>query len=121
MSIQRLGVTPLYADIVTHRGVLYAVEVPASETGDIRSQSRELLASLEARLAFGGSCKERLLMVTVYLTDMADYDDMNAEWEAWLPAGAAPCRACVQVAGLARPGWRVEMAATAACCAAEPA
>jgi len=115
MNIQRLGVTPRYADAVIHNGVLHAVEVPPSEDGDIRGQTRALLASLEAVLARGGSDKGRLLMATVYLTDMADYEGMNAEWEAWLPEGCAPSRACVQVAGLARPGWRVEMAVAAAC------
>lgn len=115
MAIQRLGVTPRYADIVIHQGMLHTVEVPPAEDGDIRRQTRGLLASLEALLIQGGSGKERLLMVTVYLTDMADYDGMNTEWEAWLPDGCAPCRACVQVARLARPGWRVEMAVTAAC------
>jgi enamine deaminase RidA (YjgF/YER057c/UK114 family) len=39
---------------------------------------------------------------------------MNAVWDAWIPAGSAPSRACVQVAGLARPGWRVEIAVVAA-------
>jgi len=53
-------------------------------------------------------------MVTVYLADMADYDGMNAVWDAWVPDGHAPTRACVQ-ARLAKPGWRVEMAITAAC------
>lgn len=115
MTPIRLGTTPRYADVVTHAGVLYTVEVPASEGADIRTQTRELLAGLEALLARGGSAKDRLLMVTIYLTDMADYDALNAEWEAWLPEGCAPCRACVQVTRLARPGWRVEMAATAAC------
>jgi enamine deaminase RidA (YjgF/YER057c/UK114 family) len=45
---------------------------------------------------------------------MADYDAMNAVWDAWLPAGTAPSRACVQVVRLARPGWKVEIAVQAA-------
>jgi len=36
-------------------------------------------------------------------------------WEAWLPPGSAPSRACVKVAGLVDPGWRIEIALTAAC------
>ena len=61
-----------------------------------------------------GSGKERLLMATLYLTDMADYDVVNAVWDAWVPAGTAPSRACVQVVRLAKPGWRVEIAVQAA-------
>jgi len=39
---------------------------------------------------------------------------VNAVWEAWLPPGCAPSRACVQVARLASPGWKVEIAVQAA-------
>ena len=38
---------------------------------------------------------------------------MNAAWDAWVPAGAAPPRATVE-ARLARPEWRVEVVVTAA-------
>jgi hypothetical protein len=47
-------------------------------------------------------------MATLYLTDMADYDVVNAVWDAWVPAGTAPagpaCRWCAwpNPAG----GWR---------------
>ena len=114
MDIQRYGTTRRYSDIVTHGGTLYTVEVPSSEGTDIRTQTREILASIEALLARTGSGKERILMATIYLTEMADYDGMNEVWDDWLPEGTAPCRACVRVAGLAAPGWRVEIALTAA-------
>lgn len=115
MNIERHGTTARYSDIVAHKGTLYTVEVPASEHAGIREQTREVLASLDALLARGGSDRGRILMATIYLTDMADYEGMNAEWDAWLAEGTAPCRACVQVAALAKPGWKVEIALTAAC------
>lgn len=113
MSIQRHGTTRRYSDSVVHQGTVYLVEVPASPDGDIGAQTRSLLNSVEQLLAQAGSDKSKLLMVTVYLADMADYDGMNAVWDAWVPEGCAPTRACVQ-ARLANPGWRVEMAITAA-------
>ncbi|THF62820.1 RidA family protein [Pseudothauera nasutitermitis] len=113
-DILRRGTTARYSDSVTHAGVVYLVEVPASEDSDIRQQTRETLASIERQLTEAGSGKGRVLMATIYLTDMADYAGMNEVWDAWLPAGSAPSRACVRVAGLARPGWRVEIALTAA-------
>lgn len=113
MSIQRFGTTPRYSDSVVHAGTVYLVEVPATDTGDIATQTQSLLAGVDRLLAQAGSDKSRLLMVTVYLADLADYDGMNAVWDAWLPLGCAPTRACVQ-ARLARPGWRVEMAVVAA-------
>lgn len=113
-DIQRIGVTARYSDAVIHAGTVYAVEVPAHEDGDIASQTSSLLELLEATLLRAGSSKARILMATVYLIDMDDYAGMNAIWDAWLPPGCAPTRACVKVAGLARPGWRVEIAVTAA-------
>lgn len=113
MQIQRFGTTRRYSDSVVHNGTVYLVEVPASTEGDIVAQTRSLLASIERLLAEAGTEKQKLLMVTVYLADMADYDGMNAVWDAWVPEGHAPTRACVQ-ARLANPGWRVEMALTAA-------
>lgn len=113
MNIQRYGTTPRYSDSVVHQGTVYLVEVPPSTEGDISAQTSGLLASVDKLLAQAGSDKSRLLLVTIYLADMADYDGMNAVWDAWLPAGCAPTRACVQ-ARLANPGWRVEMVVTAA-------
>lgn len=113
MHLQRHGTTRRYSDSVVHNGTVYLVEVPADDTGDIAAQTASLLAGVERLLAQAGSDKSRLLMVTVYLADLADYDGMNAVWDAWLPEGCAPTRACVQ-ARLARPGWRVEMAVIAA-------
>ena len=113
MNIQRHGTTRRYSDSVVHNGTVYLVEVPANLDGDITAQTENMLAGVERLLAQAGSDKTRLLVATIYLSDMADYDAMNAVWDDWLPAGAAPVRCCVQ-ARLANPGWRVEMAITAA-------
>ena len=114
MAIQRLNPSARYADATIYHGLVHAVEVPFGEDGDIKSQMASLLAQLEKTLEAASSGKDRLLMATVYLVDMADYEGMNEVWEAWLPFGCAPSRACVQVARLAHAGWRVEVAVTAA-------
>lgn len=113
MQIQRHGTTRRYSDSVVHNGTVYLVEVPSNPDGDIAEQTCNVLASVDSLLAQAGSARDRLLMVTVYLADMADYDAMNAVWDDWVPAGCAPTRACVQ-ARLANPAWRVEMVVTAA-------
>ncbi len=113
MTIQRHGTTRRYSDSVAHDGTLYLVEVPGNLDADITAQTENLLASIERLLGQAGSDKSRLLMVTIYLADMADYDAMNAVWDAWVPEGHAPTRACVQ-ARLANPGYKVEMVVTAA-------
>lgn len=113
MSIQRYGTTRRYSDSVVHAGTVYLVEVPANLDADVAAQTENLLASVDQLLAQAGSDKSHLLMVMIYLADMADYDAMNAVWDAWVPEGHAPTRACVQ-ARLANPKYRVEMALTAA-------
>ena len=113
MQIQRHGSTRRYSDSVVHNGTVYLVEVPSNLDADLTAQTENLLASVERLLAQAGSDKSRLLMATIYLADMADYRAMNAVWDAWLPEGSAPARACVQ-ARLANPEFRVEIVLTAA-------
>jgi enamine deaminase RidA (YjgF/YER057c/UK114 family) len=113
-DVTRLNPAARYADATIFNGLVQAVEVPAEETGDIRTQTASMLDLLESTLNAAGSGKERLLMATIYLVDMADYAGMNEVWERWLPGGCAPSRACVQVVRLAKPGWRVEIAVMAA-------
>ena len=113
MSIARHGTTGRYSDSVVYAGTVYLVEVPANLDAGITAQTENLLASVDRRLAEAGSTRSRLLMVTIYLADMADYDAMNVVWDAWVPAGHAPSRACVQ-AKLANAKYRVELALTAA-------
>lgn len=117
--ISRCGTTPRYSDSVAYQGVVYTVEVPGDET-DIAAQSAAVLTGLERLLVAAGSHPRHLLMATVYLTDMGDYAAFNAVWDAWVPPGCAPARACVQVAALARAHWRVEVAVTAALSPAAP-
>lgn len=112
-EIVRRGTTARYSDSVCHGGVVYLVEVPTTPDADVATQTREVLASVERQLAECGSGKDRLLMATIYLPNMTDYAAMNAVWDAWLPEGTAPARACVQ-AGLANPGYKVEIVVTAA-------
>ena len=114
MQIQRYGTTRRYSDSVVHNGTIYLVEVPSNLDADITGQTENLLAGIDRLLAQAGSDKSRLLMVTIYLADMTDYAAMNAVWDAWLPEGDAPARACVQ-ARLANPEFRVEMVLTAGC------
>ena len=54
-----------------------------------------------------------MLQVTIWLADMADFDGLNSVWNAWVPEGFAPARACGE-AKLARPELKVEFIVTAA-------
>lgn len=113
--VQRFDVGPRLSEMAVHNGTAYlAGQIPNDATLDIRGQTREVLAAVDALLARAGTDKTRILMAQIFLTDMADFEGMNAEWDTWVPAGHAPPRATVQ-AKLGKPGWRIEMVVTAAC------
>jgi enamine deaminase RidA (YjgF/YER057c/UK114 family) len=112
-EIQRYGVTTRWSDAVVHRGVAYFVEVPDDPTADAAGQVAQVLRQIDARLEQIGSSRERLLQVLIYLPNLADLAEFNLQWDAWVPSGHAPSRACVQ-ATLAAPGYRVELVVTAA-------
>ena len=112
-SITRLGTTQRWSDAVAHHSTVYLVEVPQTLDADIRQQSEEMLASVEATLSRIGSSKAQLLMATIYLADIRHIDAFNAVWDQWVPAGTAPARACVE-ARLANPGYKVEIQLIAA-------
>lgn len=112
--VQRFDVGARLSEMAVHNGVCYlAGQVAGDDSQDIAGQTRQVLAQVDALLARAGSDKSKLLMVQIFIVDLADFPAMNEVWEAWLPAGAAPPRATVQ-ATLARPGWKVEMVVTAA-------
>jgi enamine deaminase RidA (YjgF/YER057c/UK114 family) len=112
--VQRFDVGARLSEMAVHNGVCYlAGQVAEDATQDIRGQTAQVLAAIDALLARAGSDKSRLLMCQIYITDLADFAAMNEVWEAWLPPGHAPPRATVQAA-LARSQWRVEMVVTAA-------
>jgi enamine deaminase RidA (YjgF/YER057c/UK114 family) len=99
---------------VVHKDIVYiSGQVPDTLGADAATQTREILAKIDRLLAETGSDKTHLLSVNIWLADIATFDEMNSVWEAWLAPGEAPARATVE-ARIANPGYRVEIAATAA-------
>ena len=114
MSIQRLRIEKRYSEIVIHNGTVHlAGQLADDYDGDIREQTRQTLANIDRYLAEAGSDKTRILSVTIYLEDMADYAGLNEVYDAWVAEGAAPARACVE-AKLYDPRVLVEMMVVAA-------
>ena len=72
-----------------------------------------MLDKVETLLEQAGSSKEHILSATIYLKTMADFSVMNDVWDAWIPSGFAPARACVQAA-MARDVLLVEISVVAA-------
>jgi enamine deaminase RidA (YjgF/YER057c/UK114 family) len=115
MRIERFNAGPRMSQAVLHNGTVYtAGQVASAAAGaDVGDQTREILAKLEAVLADAGTDKTAILSATIWLTDMATFDEMNAVWDAWVPPGEPPARACVGAA-LANPRHKVEIAVVAA-------
>jgi enamine deaminase RidA (YjgF/YER057c/UK114 family) len=113
-EIQRFDVGPRMSELAVYNGVAYlAGQVAADATQDIKGQTRQVLAAVDALLARAGSDKSRILRAQIFLADLADFAAMNAVWEAWVVAGQTPPRATVQAA-LAKPEWKIEVVVTAA-------
>jgi len=111
-QITRLGESRRWSDVVIHAGIAYWVEVAADLDQDAAGQIAQVLAQIDATLVQIGSSRERLLQVLVYLADLQEVTVLNERWDAWVPAGHAPIRACVGAE--LGPGCRVEMVITAA-------
>jgi enamine deaminase RidA (YjgF/YER057c/UK114 family) len=71
------------------------------------------LRRVDELLLKAGSSNEDILQAIVWVADMTDFDAMNEVWDAWVPEGHAPARACGE-AKLARPELKVEIIITAA-------
>ncbi len=115
MSISRMHTSERASKIVTHNGVVYlSGQVAEDPTAGIQDQTRSTLARIDALLDEVGTNRECLLSATVYLRDIDNHFAlMNEVWNAWMPEGHAPARACVE-AHMARPALLVEMSVVAA-------
>ena len=114
MNIQRHEKNPRAARAVVHGETLYLAGMVADDAFlSVAEQTQQILDQMVTRLESVGSSKQKLLSVTIYLSDMRRFDELNGIWDPWLDAETPPARACVN-AGLARPGFEVEMTAVAA-------
>ncbi len=111
--IERIDVGTRMSKIVKHNGVAYL----CGQVGDgenVADQTRDCLGRIDALLEKANSSREHILQAIVWLADMKDFAEMNSIWDAWVPEGHAPARACGE-AKLARPELKVEIIVTAAC------
>ncbi len=79
--------------------------------GPFAEQVRRVLENVDAVLRAAGSARDRVLKVTVFLTDMGRFGELNRVYESFF-AGHRPARAVVEVSALPK-GVAVEMEAVA--------
>jgi enamine deaminase RidA (YjgF/YER057c/UK114 family) len=115
MKVERKEVGARMSQIVVHGDTVYLAGVVAHQNKDksVTDQTREILATIDGYLAQAGTDKSRLLTANIWITDMANFAEMNAVWDAWVAPGNTPARATVE-AKLATPDYKVEIMVTAA-------
>lgn len=115
MALKRIKVGARMSQCVVHGNTVYTAGQVAQNAGgkSITEQTKDILAAIDGLLAEAGSDKSKLISATIWLTDMADFAEMNAVWDAWVSPGNTPCRACVG-APLAAPQFNVEIQVIAA-------
>ena len=97
MTVERMHPGPRMSQAVIHGDTVYlagqvALEAPGASVAE---QTRDILARTDSLLAEAGSDKSKVLTATIWLTDMATFDEMNAVWDAWIDPANPPGRACV--------------------------
>jgi enamine deaminase RidA (YjgF/YER057c/UK114 family) len=113
-TIERKETKQRMSRVVIHQGTVYLCgQVAADASKGIAEQTQTMLDKVDALLLSANSDREHMLSATIYIKDMADFAAMNAVWDAWVPQGHAPARACVQAA-MARPELLVEISVVAA-------
>ena len=114
MTIQRFENGQRFCRVLSHNGTVYLAGMTADDTaGDVVAQTEAVLAKIDHALALAGSDKTKLLSVTIWLRDIADFARMNTVWDRWIDRDAMPVRATVE-ARLAGDAYRVEIMVTAA-------
>ena len=111
--IERIHTATKLSKIVKHNGVAYLCG-QVGEGATITDQTQECLERVDRLLKEAGSSRKSILQAIIWLADIEDVAEMNAVWNAWIPEGYAPARACGE-ARLARDQLKVEIIITAAC------
>src|SRR5579883_1700489 len=97
MTIEHLENGTRFCRALRHNGTLYLAGMTADDlSGDTTAQTREVLAKIDRYLAKAGTDKTKLLSAVIWLRDIADFEKMNAAWDAWIDKSAMPVRATVE-------------------------
>lgn len=107
-----------YSQAVVHHGIVYvAGQLPIKPgqqehlIGSIEEQTRQTLANLDAILTAAGSSREKVLRVTVYVSDVSHWAKVNAVYAEFF-GSHRPARTVVPV-GKLHYGYEIELDAIA--------
>ena len=99
------------SQMVIHGETIYLAGQVAAEGQSVTAQTEGILNQIDTLLA--GADKPKIQMAQIWLDDRANFAEMTAVWDAWVPQGNEPGRAAGS-AHLATPGFKVEIMITAA-------
>ncbi len=111
------AVGPYSQGISTGDLVFTAGQIPINpatgsiEAETIEDQTRQVLRNVDAVLRAAGSGLHRVIKITVFMTDLGDFQAMNGVYAEFFPA-EPPARSAVQVVALPM-GVQIEMEAIA--------
>src|SRR5438034_9007911 len=96
MSIKRHPSGKLFSAAVEHGGLVYvAGQVADDLTQGAKGQTEQVLKKIDAILAASGTSKSKILSANVWVTDIRNRDEMNADWTAWADPRNVPASATV--------------------------
>ena len=115
MKIERHEIGPRMSKAVIHGDTVYLAGIVAdSPKGkSVAEQTKNILSQIDGFLALAGTDKTKLLSANIWITDMANFAEMNSIWDSWVSPGNTPARATVE-AKLASPDYKVEIMVVAA-------
>jgi enamine deaminase RidA (YjgF/YER057c/UK114 family) len=113
-DITRIETGKRMSQAVVHNGTVYLAGQVGNPGESVAAQTKTILEQIDALLAQVGSDKTKILSTTIWLADMANFAEMNAVWDTWVPQGHTPARATGE-AKLAAPEYEVEIIVVAAC------
>ncbi|MXO00493.1 RidA family protein [Shinella zoogloeoides] len=111
MMIKRIKPGQRFSSAVVVNGIVTTAGVTGSGA-DTATQTRDILAQIDALLAEAGSSKANLISAAIWLRDIAHFSQMNEVWDQWVDKNNLPVRATVE-ARLATPELLVEIQVTA--------
>ena len=68
--------------------------------GNIEKETTQVLKNLLAVLNAGGAKAEDVIKTTIYLTDLKNFQAVNAIYSEFFKVAAPPARACIEVSSL---------------------
>ena len=115
MKIERHETGLRMSKAVIHGDTVYLAGIVAdSPKGkSVAEQTKNILSQIDGFLALAGTDKTKLLSANIWITDMANFAEMNSVWDSWVSPGNTPARAAVE-AELASPDYKVEIMVVAA-------